>query len=640
MPFMNRLFLGLVLVLLSGYARADDTIHTRLLGLFTQFDADHNKVLSTTEQTQALAAVKTRHGEKWVTTVRGLFQAAATTADGTVSEAQWQQQVAAFDRSTAPAVAKPAPAAPAPPVPTEACRLAMADGVHLATDVYLPPGQGPFPVVFTRTPYNKNNAAGSSVGLNRGGYALVAQDMRGRFGSEGENLPFIGCGWGEHRDGADTLAWIRKQSWCNGRICTTGGSAGGITQNLLAGAAPEGLTAQYINVAAASLYHDAAYVGGAWRKNQIENWLTGNKFDPKAVPQMHEHPNYDDFWRQLDTTLKFSMMTAPAVHVGGWFDTFAQGTIDEFCGRQYHGAEGARGRQKLVMGPWTHGGWRKEGVGELQFPNSQAPEAYSVGRWLEYHLKGVDNGIMKEPAVAYYVMGDTSQRGAPGNAWRFTDEWPVPAADTPYYFTADGQLTPDRPTAAGVAEYTFDPANPCPTVGGNNLNQPAGPRNQNTIESRKDVALFTSAPLAQPLEVTGRVKAQFFVDSSAADTDLSVRLCDVYPDGKSYLMAEGMLRLRYRKSFSAPEPLTPGRIEPVTVTCWSTSLIFNREHRIRLTVTSSNYPRFDLNPGTGKPWSETGEKVRQTNRIHCGAEQASGIILPVVTAKSVSSAKK
>ena len=251
--------------------------------------------------------------------------------------------------------------------------VAMGDGVKLATDVYLPQGSGPFPVVFTRTPYDRLKAEGMAPGLVSAGYALVAQDMRGRFASGGENLPFIGCGWVEHQDGAESIAWINKQNWANGKICTVGGSAAGITQNLLAGAAPRGLTAQYITVAAASMYHDATYVGGALRKCQIENWTRTNRFDPKADEIMRAHPSYDAYWQGFDTRLKFNVMNTPAVHVGGWFDTFAQGTINSFVGRQHHGAEGARGTQKLVMGPWTHAIGKNENGAELIFPDAQMP---------------------------------------------------------------------------------------------------------------------------------------------------------------------------------------------------------------------------------------------------------------------------
>ncbi len=509
----------------------------------------------------------------------------------------------------------------------------MSDGVRLASDVYLPPGEGPWPTILMRTPYGRKRGGPAAVAA-RLGYAGVIQDMRGRFDSEGENLPFIGCGWVDHADGADTVAWIRKQPWSNGKIGTFGASAGGITQNLMAAAAPEGLVAQYIVVAAASLYTDAAYTGGALRKEQAENWTRGNKFAPEAIEMWRDHAAYDEWWHRFDSTRKHAVMNAPAVHVGGWFDTFSQGTIDAFAGRQYHGAAGAKGRQKLVMGPWTHGGIGRARQGDLRFPRAIPPLAYDMIQWFACHLKGASDVIMSNPAVAYYVMGDVEAEGAPGNEWRYADRWPVPATETPYCFHKGGGLSASKPTAAAAHEaYTFDPADPCPTVGGRNLTIPSGPMNQNKIEGRSDVLNFTTEPLAEPVEVTGRVAAKVFVSCSAAHTDLSVRLSDVYPDGRSFLMAEGMLRLRYRDSLSAPAPLEAGKTYEVTVDCWSTSIVFAQGHRIRVTVTSSNYPRYDLNPGTGAAWTDGCKFVKQTNRIFCDAKHPSRIILPVVAAK-------
>jgi len=611
------LLLGL-LVSAVWHLCADDQVTAKLLGLFPQFDADKNGVLSPQEQALAVDAVKKNYGEHWSMQVQRLLAHAAT-SDKSVTAESWRRQVTDFGL----------------PPTVQTVMLAMRDGKKLATDIYLPHGDGPFPVIFSRTPYNRLGFKGSANGFTSEGIAYVAQDMRGRFASEGENFPFIGCGWGEHQDGVDTMAWIRKQPWCNGQVGTLGASAGGITQNLLAGAAPEGLKTQYIVVAAASTYSDATYTGGAFRKADTEGWLTKNKFDPHALEVIHAHPAYDDYWKQFDTRLKFPVINAPAIHIGGWFDIFTQATIDEFVGRQHSGAPGARGAQKLIMGPWTHA-IGKTPAGEMTFPHANVPGQYSEARWFEHYLLGENNGIEQEPAVTYYVMGDTSAPHAPGNEWRHANDWPIPATETPYYFAPGGKLTTDSPAAkdATPVEFTFDPANPCPTIGGNNLELAHGPMNQNPIEDRGDVVLFTTAPLEKPTEVTGRIQAKVFVSSSAVDTDLSVRLCDVYPDGKSYLIAEGIRRLRYRNSYEKPEPLTPGKIEEVTVDCWSTSIIFNQGHRIRATITSSNYPHFDLNPGTGEPWSDTGPKVKQTNRIYCDTAHSSCLLLPVVTAKA------
>jgi len=591
--------------------------------LAQRFDADHDQSLASQEQEAMIAFVAGKNGEPWTERLKRFLRVADLNHDGNVDLAEWTHAVAQI-RQAAKTVANLTTA--------KTVRIAMSDDVHLATDIYLPAGDGPFPVVFSRTPYGRVKANEGAANFAAAGYVAVVQDMRGRFDSEGENLPFIGCGWNEHQDGVETIEWIKKQKWCDGHIGTIGGSAGGITQNLLAGAAPDGLKAQYISVAAASLYSDVSYIGGAFRKADIENWLTNNKFDPRALEINRAHPAYDDYWRKSDTTLKFAQMNVPAVHIGGWFDMFAQATINEFVGRQHAGAHGARGAQKLIMGPWTHG-IGKMPAGEMTFPQAnKVPEQYSSGRWFEHYLSGTVNGVEKEPAVAYYVMGDTSTLGAPGNEWRYAADWPIPAKETAAFFTCDGKLTFEKPSASDDSrvKFAFDPANPCPTVGGNNLTIARGPMNQNKIEARSDVVLFTSAPLTEPVEVTGRVKAKVFVASTAVDTDLSVRLCDVYPDGKSYLIAEGILRLRYRNSFEKPELLKPGKIEGVTVDCWSTSIIFNRGHCIRATITSSNYPRFDVNPGTGQPWVDSGTKVLQKNAIYCDAMHASCLLLPVV----------
>ncbi len=582
--------------------------------LFDRADVDHNGVLTPAEQAPALEYVKKAFGDEWSQRIGRMFAKAAS-ADKSVSAENWRRAVDLY----------------AQPVEKKVEKIAMRDGVKLATDIFLPKGDGPFPVILARTPYNRLKRNESAPGFAADGYAFVNQDMRGRYESEGENLPFIGCGWGEHQDGLDTVEWIKKQPWCNGSIATIGGSAGGITQNYLAGTAPAGLKAQYISVAPADMYSDVSYIGSAFRKADVENWTNNNKFDPKALEIMRAHPSYDGYWRSLDTHTKFEVMNVPAVLVGGWFDMFQQGTIDQFIGRQHQGAPGSKGTQKLIMGPWHHGIGQMP-AGELTFPNAnRVPVKYDPVRWFSHYLKGVDNGVEKEPAVAYYVMGDTSTPGAPGNEWRYADDWPIPAKETPVYLTADRKLSLKSP-AGGEAhhEFTFDPANPCPTIGGQNLTIARGSLDQRKVEGRDDVLVFTSDVLDKPVEVTGHLFAKIFVSSSAADTDLSVRICDVYPDGRSMLITEGIQRLRYRKSRENPEPLMPGQIEEVTVDCWSTSQIFNTGHRVRVTITSSNFPRFDVNPGTAQPWSDTGEKVKQTNRIYCDAKHPSRLLAPVV----------
>lgn len=612
MPVFLRL-LALPLLLASCHASGDDAVAAKLRALFPRADADKNGQLSPEEQARAIEHVQASYGAQWSRQIELMFARAAK--DGFISAEDWRTVVDAQSQTQGKK--------------TE--MIAMRDGTRLATDVYLPEAQGPFPVVLTRTPYGRVKRGKEAERFVRDGWVFVIQDMRGRFDSEGENLPFIGCGWGQYEDGVDTLEWLKKQAWCDGNIVTVGGSAGGITQNLLAAAAPQGLKAQYISVAASSMYEGGSYIGGAFRKADTENWLKSNKYAPEALKITQAHSSNDAYWAQFDTTQHFDRMNVPAVHVGGWFDMFLQGTIDQFIGRQHHGAAGAKGAQKLIIGPWQHA-IGKMPVGELTFPDAtRVPPQYDPLRWFNHHVKGSANGSAKEPAVAYYVMGDTATPGAPGNEWRYANDWPIPAKKTPIYLTHDRRLSHEKPDAAAAShEFTFDPANPCPTLGGANLTLERGPMDQRKIEDRSDVLVFTSAVLDKPIEVTGRIFAKIFVSSSAADTDLSIRLCDVYPDGRSMLITEGMQRLRHRKSSREPQPLTPGQIEEVTVDCWSTSQIFNTGHRIRVTITSSNYPRFDINPGTAQPWSDTGAKVKQTNRIYSDAEHPSRLIVPVV----------
>jgi hypothetical protein len=507
--------------------------------------------------------------------------------------------------------------------------IPMSDGIRLATDITVPGRNGRWPVLLSRTPYNKEGKCGTSDRA-----VIAVQDQRGRFQSEGWNFPFVGCGWDVYQDGKDTVDWFRSQPWCNGKVFTTGGSALGITQNFMAATQPEGLSGQYIVVAAADLYRHAAYVGGAFRKSQVENWCVGNEFDPKTVDIYKAHPSYDRFWSRWDSLAKASEINVPAVHVGGWFDTFALGTVDAYRTRQHQGGPGAKGKQKLVMGPWVHGIGRAVEIAGSHFPDFNVPEAYTQDAW-SLSMIGEDDTFTNAANVAYYVMGDVTDPDAPGNQWRHADDWPVPCEPTAFYFHGDGALSTEKPSSeakdAAHVEFAFDPNDPCPTRGGCNLCIPAGPHKQNDVEDRLDVATFTTEVLEEPVEVTGHPHVHIFLASSAVDTDLSVRLCDVYPDGSSYLMAEGMQRVRYRNSISKPELMEPGKTYEVKVDVWLTSIVFNKGHRIRVAVTSSNYPRFDRNPGTGKPWDVSEEKLTQKNRVYCSDAQCSHIILPVIT---------
>ena len=501
----------------------------------------------------------------------------------------------------------------------------MRDGVKLATAVLVPQGKGPWPVLLSRTPYNKDK------GLAGGGPVVrVVQDMRGRFASEGQALPFFQDAWGEMQDGYDTIEWIAKQPWCNGKVGMTGGSAGGIVQYMAAGTAPAALKCCAAVVAAPSLYHHAFFPGGAFRKSDLEKWWSSNSLPPEALRQVLSHREYDDFWRSVDLIARAPRVRTPMIHSGGWYDMFSQGTLDAFTALQHHGGEGARGQQVLVIGPWVHS--MRPG-GELQFPASagQNPAQASQLQWMAHWLLDRPTPLPDRLPVNYYVMGACGEEGAPGNEWRTAADWPVPATATPLYLHQGGRASFAAPDAAEASPaYRYDPRNPVPSRGGGNLTLPAGPMDQRPVETRDDVLLFTTDPLDKPLEITGRVAARLFVSSDCPDTDFTAKLTDVYPDGRSMLLCDGILRMRYRDGFERAKRMEPGKVYEAKVDLWSTSIIVNKGHRIRVAVSSSNAPRFEPNPNTGGAFDGTREPRVARNTLHLEMARPSQVVLPVV----------
>jgi len=513
----------------------------------------------------------------------------------------------------------------------ETVKLPMKDGVKLATDVHLPAGNGSFPVIFLRTTYNRTMGSMFAPEALKRGFALVVQDTRGRFGSEGENLAFDADACGEHQDGLETINWIAKQPWCNGKIGTFGGSALSITTLLLAGTGTSNLTCQHFTVGAPNLYN-VVYLGRVFRKVLIEDWLKQSKFSDDALKLWVSHPLYDDYWKHRDLTGRYSKINAPAVHIGGWYDIFAQGTIDAFMGYQYRGGPGARGRQKLVMGPWTHG-VMQEKAGELKFPKGNKPptKVTDSWAWFEYWLKGTTNGIVDQPAVTYYVMGDISDPQAPGNVWRTAGEWPPPQTrEVPFYLQANRGLSRTKPKTGTPITYTYDPKNPVPTLGGPQLTIPAGPMDQRSIETRPDLIVFTSETLTEPLEVTGKVRVKLWASSTARDTDFFAKLCDVYPDGRSFNVCEGAIRARLRKGLNKERLLKPGTIYPFEIDLWSTSMVFNKGHKLRVHITSSSDRGYDPNPNTGEPFRASDKTTIAKNTLYLDARRPSHILLPVM----------
>jgi uncharacterized protein len=561
----------------------------------------------------------------------------------------------------------------------------MSDGTRLAIDIYRPDAPGKFPALVERTPYDKTKSSEIQVGAHtffaERGYVFLVQDTRGRFASEGTFYPFIDDAWLRNRDGYDTVQWIARQAWSDGKVGVLGGSYTGQTAYMIAPTQPPALRALFVRESAADLFDHWVYRGGAFELGFIATWST-RTFGPDIVarafpddadaakrrldtaiasldgdlrhlplatyPPLRWAPGwqyfYDwvghdrdgPFWWQQNVARNHPLFQVPVAHLGGWYDIFLKGTIENFQGLQKNaGTTLARNNQKLVIGPWVHGPTNvgKVAVGELKFPGADEVDLNRTRlKWFDTWLKGIDAAVTSEPPILIYVMG--------ANHWRTENEWPLARAHVkPYYLRAgdpgnattlyDGQLSLEPPSAAeAFASYTYDPRDPVPTLGGNTLYLPSGPTDQRKAEVK--CLTFSSGPLDRDLEVTGPLKAVLHAKSSAVDTDWVVRLSDVYPDGRSILIADGILRARYRESLSEPSLIAPGRVYRYDIDLWATSNVFKAGHRLRVSVTSSNFPRWSRNLNSAEsPQSGAHFEIAE-NTVYFDAPRPSHLLLPVV----------
>lgn len=513
-------------------------------------------------------------------------------------------------------------------------RIPMRDGTELPTDLYLPsPEARGLPCILLRSPAGRNAYWKDFAKLAKeGNYVVAIQETRSALDTEGKTFPFIGDGWGKLQDGYDTVEWLADCPYTNGKIGTWGASALGITQLLMAPSQPPHLKCQYILVAAASIYHHAIFPGGQLLKHQMESWLGYYARDSGVQCYVCQRPFYNEFWKQLNSLEMSHRVKVPGMHIGGWYDTFLQGTLTSFTARQYEGGEGARGHQKLVIGPWTHFWPLSQQFGDFEIPKegAQPPIDISPKRWFDYYLKDQSNGIDDLPSVTYYVMGPFDGTPSSGNIWRTSEVWPIPAKQTPFYLTSDFHLHTTPPKEGQIA-YQYDPSNPIPTTGGRNLFLESGPKDQRSIEDRSDIVVFTSDKLSEDVEVTGPLSATIYFASDQTDTDIVVRLCDVYPDGRSVIISEGGYRLGVmhyphggKKGYKINE------IAEIKIDLWATSMVFAKGHAIRLSVSSSNYPRYEKNLNIGLLGMNTGKYQIAKNQVYMGEKYPSHIVLPIV----------
>ena len=535
----------------------------------------------------------------------------------------------------------------------------MRDGVVLRADVYRPDTEPPVPAVVNRTPYDRSSpliqlAAVEPERVVDAGLALVCQDVRGRFGSDGDFYTFFGDG----PDTYDTVEWTAAQPWCDGRVGMAGRSYAAAVQWLGAAERPPHLKAICPIVTGSDYYDGWIYEGGTFQLgfNVFWIWLMS---DPRGVGKLdavfrhlplrtlpiasHDwarlyahwlaHSTDDHYWRALSINRRYEQIEVPAFIVGGWYDVFLRGTLENFRGlRSRGGSELARSGTRLLVGPWAHGstyGPYPDHSFDVFAPNDAVDVPGLQLRFLAHHLGLREDE--EQPPVRIFVMGE--------NRWRDLDDWPPPAAAlTAWYLRAGGRLTREPPGEEEPDGYSYDPRDPAPTIGGPTslparmMKANSGPLDQARLVARADVLAFTTDPLDEPLEVTGDLELRLHAATSAPDTDFVAKLVDLGPDGTSVILAEGVLRARFRDGYERESLLEPDRPYDFRIDLAATSNVFLPEHRIQLLVTSSSFPRFDRNTNTGRPLGVDAEDdlVAARQVVFHDAARPSRLLLPVV----------
>jgi len=536
----------------------------------------------------------------------------------------------------------------------------MRDGVKLATDIVRPRRPGRFPVLLSRTPYGKR--PNRNVYAVRHGMALAVQDVRGRYGSQGAFYPFTP----DIHDGHDTVEWLARQPWCNGQVSMTGGSYAGFTQLATALAHPPHLRCIMPSVPPAHFDRRVLFQGGALRQSLVQGWILAqswrgqrvlrdrvpeaerDRWQPfRSITRWCRHlpladpgpiaiggPGYAQAWRdiitgwedptrwrQVSAAVRPEAIHVPVLITGGFYDIFAQGNIDLVLAlRRRGGSEVTRRHSHLMIGPWAHGIGRP--AGDATFPHARRTAGRLPHTWMAHWVRGRAAEPGDAPAIRAYVIGQ--------DRWISTPTWP-PARSVPTRIYLSRHGLSRRPPDGDELPSTFvyDPANPVPTRGGNNLMIARGMRDHRPHAARPDVLSFLSDPLDADLVVIGRLRVHLFVSTSAADTDFTAMLLDVRPDGYRANVQDGIVRLRYRHGRGQPDLVEPGRVVEADIDLWSTAWAFKKGHRIGLHVSSSNFPRFDRHMNTAEPPATWTRPRKATNRVHHAAAHASYIELPV-----------
>ena len=542
--------------------------------------------------------------------------------------------------------------------------ITMRDGTILRHNMTRPDIDGKFPVLLERSPYNKEGGSENGVGspefFASRGYVVIIQDVRGRFASDGDFYPFKDDGNGPNKDGYDTVEWLAKQDWSTGKIGTIGGSYSGATQYRNAISNPPNVKAMFVRESSADYSEEWVYRGGAFElgfnlgwahrvtlsnlnhlvtdekheetekmlidiENNLDDWHNKTPLFPTQYfnglsdwyNDWLENPPPSDYWKEFDMSDHFGNIDIPIYHLGGWFDVFLNGTLKFYQGVSKNGkSDKTKQNQRLIVGPWVHGptNINNRFAGEFDFGPDAALDFNELRLpWFDFWLKGKNNGIDETKKINFFVMGK--------NEWKQADEWPLKNTTyTKYYFNKklngeikslySGTLSDKKEIENSQLSFTNNLNNPVPSLGGNTLSIPNGVFEHSSVD--KQCITFSTDPLENELEVTGPVSAEIYVNSDQENSDWVVRLCDVDQSGYSRLVCDGIFRSH----------ATSGEIQKIKIDMWATSNMFLKGHSLRISVTSSCFPRFDRALNNGSEESK--------NNILCGGSNASYITLPII----------
>ncbi len=515
------------------------------------------------------------------------------------------------------------------------------DKKYLAADLYAIDTTIAKPVIFIQTPYNKNyyrttsqlptEAAGLNFEFDTASYNFVIMDWRGFYANRDADTAQYDRGL----DGYDAIEWMASQKWCNGKVGSVGGSALGLIQFQTAKHKPPHYVCAVPSVKDYKTVYENYYYGGVFRLEHVQQLKKLGFFNEQGYEYIRSQYKYNLIWKAVGNANDYPEdFNIPMLLISGWFDNYPSDVMRAFHDIRNRSAEEVRDKHKLIFGPWLHSSLGETKQGELEYPEAAGVPLESTMQFLDYWLLGAKNGWPLIPVIKYFIMGD--------NTWKTTEDWyKVTNNELELYLYPNGMLEnePVPPTFKEVEpdSIIYDPGDPSPTIGGSRFNPfdkntPMGPMDiRETVESRNDVLIYQTEVLNKPITLTGKAEIKLFVSSDRTDTDFGVRLCDVYPDGRSVILTQGIQRMRFRDAPDTEEFMTPGEVYEVAITLQDLAQTFREGHRLKIVVSCSDYPMFDINRNDGGDPSKPGDTLIAVNKVYHDQTRTSKIILPILT---------